>query len=144
MSELHAATALASLGDIDQRLLERNRLAALYRDALDDVEGIAIPTVGEDDRSTYKDFTILIDPELFGRDAEAVGRSLAATGIETRRYYAPPVHRMQAYRHLNGAVPLLPVTTWAASRVLTLPLWVGMSDAQIAEVVTALSESGRA
>jgi dTDP-4-amino-4,6-dideoxygalactose transaminase len=144
MSELHAATALASLRDIDQRLIERNRLATMYRDALTGIEGISLPMVSEEDRSTYKDFTILIHPDVFGRDAGAVGRSLAGKGIETRRYYAPPVHRMHAYRHLNGAVPLLPVTTWAAARVLTLPLWVGMSDPQIVEVVTALRESGPA
>jgi dTDP-4-amino-4,6-dideoxygalactose transaminase len=134
MSELHAATALASLSDLGERLLERNRLAAAYTAELADVPGIGIPEVSRGDRSTYKDYSILVDPEDFGLGAEAVGRALALAGIETRRYYSPPVHAMQAYRSVAGAAGVLPVTEWASQRALTLPLWVGMTDAQVRAV----------
>ena len=43
MSELHAATALASLEDLEERLAERNRLAAAYTAALAGNAGRAIP-----------------------------------------------------------------------------------------------------
>jgi dTDP-4-amino-4,6-dideoxygalactose transaminase len=32
----------------------------------------------------------------------------------------------------------LPVTEWAAERALTLPLWVGMTDAQVAGVTEVI------
>ncbi|MGH2595278.1 MAG: DegT/DnrJ/EryC1/StrS family aminotransferase [Actinomycetota bacterium] len=134
MSELHAATALASLSDLDERLAERNRLAAAYTAELSDVPGIIIPEVSTGDRSTYKDYSILVDPEGFGLDAGAVGRALALAGVETRRYYSPPVHAMQAYRSVSGATGVLPVTEWASQRALTLPLWVGLKDAQVKAV----------
>jgi dTDP-4-amino-4,6-dideoxygalactose transaminase len=137
MSELHAATALASLQDLEERLAERNRLAAAYTAALAGIPGVLIPEVPEGDRSTYKDYTVLVDPEGFGRTAAAVASALGAHGVETRRYYSPPVHRMRAYRGVAGSNGPLPVTEWAAERALTLPLWVGMTEAQILGVAEA-------
>ncbi len=134
MSELHAATALASLRDLDERLLERNHLASAYTAELADVPGIVIPEVSRGDRSTYKDYSLLIDPEGFGLEAPAVATALGLVGVETRRYYSPPVHAMQAYRSVAESAGLLPVTEWAARRVLTLPLWVGMTDGQVSAV----------
>ena len=138
MSELHAATALVSLSDLDQRLEERNRLAAAYTAALADISGITIPEVPVGDRSTYKDYTVLVDPTGFGLDATAVAVGLGADGIETRRYYAPPVHAMRAYRHAGAATLTLPATEWASARALTLPLWVGMTDEHIESVVGSI------
>jgi dTDP-4-amino-4,6-dideoxygalactose transaminase len=139
MSELHAATALASFADLEERIGRRNQLAERYRKVLDELPGITFPAVAEEDRSTYKDFTILIDPEELGMDAAAVAAALAAEGIQTRRYYAPPVHRQRAYRWVGPANGALPHTDWAAARVLTLPLWTGMDDQQVDGVGVAVA-----
>ena len=139
MSELHAATALASFDDLEERIGRRNQLAERYRKVLAGVPGIDFPAVAEGDRSTYKDFTILIDPEEFGMDAAAVAAALAAEGIQTRRYYAPPVHRQRAYRWVGPANGALPETDRAAARVLTLPLWTGMDDEQVERVGAAMA-----
>ena len=139
MSELHAATALASFADLEERIGQRNLLAERYRKVLDELPGITFPAVAEEDRSTYKDFTILIDPEEFGMDAAAVAAALAAEGIQTRRYYAPPVHRQRAYRWVGPANGALPQTDRAAARVLTLPLWTGMEDEQVDGVGVAMA-----
>jgi dTDP-4-amino-4,6-dideoxygalactose transaminase len=136
MSELHAAVALASLDGIDTWVEQRGSLADQYREVLGAIPGLSFPKVRAGDRSTYKDFTVLIDPEIFGLDAASLAQALAAEGLETRRYYAPPVHRTRAYQTVaNGP---LPVTEWAAGRVLTLPLWGGMNDDHIERVAEAI------
>ena len=139
MSELHAATALASFEDLEERIGLRNQLAERYRKVLADAPGIDFPAVAEGDRSTYKDFTILIDPERFGMDAAATAAALAAEGIQTRRYYSPPVHRQRAYRWVGPANGGLPETDRAAARVLTLPLWTPMTDEQVDGVGAAMA-----
>jgi dTDP-4-amino-4,6-dideoxygalactose transaminase len=139
MSELHAATALASFDDLEERIGRRNQLAARYRKALGGLPGIAFPLVADGDRSTYKDFTVLVDADQFGMDADGAAKALAAEGIQTRRYYAPPVHRQRAYRSLAPANGSLPVTDAAAAKVLTLPLWTGMDDEQIDGVGRAMA-----
>jgi dTDP-4-amino-4,6-dideoxygalactose transaminase len=138
MSEIHAAFALASLEDLEARIDRRNQLAAMYKEALADVPGIGFPKVGESDRSTYKDFTILVEPAEFGIEAVELATALEAEGIQTKRYYAPPVHTMQAYRSLGSKNGGLPATEAAARRVLTLPLWSSMEGPELRAVAGAV------
>ena len=141
LSELHAAVALASLEDLDERLTERAALADRYRGALSEVPGIAFPALRPGDRSTYKDMTVLVAPEDYGLDADRLAEELSARGIETRRYYSPPVHRMRAYATTNGHLPELPVTDRAAAQALSLPLWSGMGNREVDAVALAIRES---
>jgi dTDP-4-amino-4,6-dideoxygalactose transaminase len=136
MSEFHAAVALTSLDGLDERIADRNRLAGQYREGLGSMPGISFPEVRSGDLSTYKDFTILVDAQEFGVAASSLAEALTAEGIEVRRYYSPPVHRMRPYRNSGAS---LPVTDHAASRVVTLPLWVGMTDDHVVRVAEVIS-----
>lgn len=142
MSELHAVVALDSLARIEERIEQRNRLASRYRRVFADLPGIAFPSVAAGDRSTFKDLTALVDPEGFGLDADALAVALSAEGVETRRYYAPPVHRMRAYAGSNGTVPLTS-TNDASSRVITLPLWDGMPENHVDRLGDAIDRIRR-
>lgn len=141
MSEFHAAVGLGSFEDLDERLVERATLAGAYRTTLEDLPGITFPVLTEGDRSTFKDMTILIDAETFGLGADDLGRALAAEGIETKRYYSPPVHTMQAYRSLGTRWNPLEVTNDVAARALTLPLWSGMGAKRVERVGLAIRRS---
>jgi len=138
MSELHAVLASASMEELDQRIDRRNELARMYVEGLGAVPGIALPRVGDGNRSTYKDFTILVDMDTFGMDASALAAALDDAGIETRRYYTPPVHRMRAYRAMVGSEIRLPVTAMISERVLTIPMWSEMREQDVERVVTAI------
>ena len=138
MSELHAATALVSFDGLEERLVARRSLADAYHGAFAGITGITTPDVPGVDRSTYKDLTILVDPDLFGLSADDLAGALSAEGIETRRYYQPPVHRMRAYEGRARRTGDLPVTAWAADRALCLPLWDGMDGPQVQRVAEAI------
>lgn len=122
MSELHAATAMATLDGLEDRVLHRNAMASRYTERLGHVPGVGFAVVREGDRSTFKDFTIKVEPGEFGVDARGLAGGLEAVGVQTRRYYDPPVHAMRAYRSL-GVRGRLPVTETIAPKVLTLPMW---------------------
>jgi dTDP-4-amino-4,6-dideoxygalactose transaminase len=62
---------------------------------------------------------------------------LAAEGIDSRRYYYPPIHRQKAYAHLPQTREL-PVTDEMADRVLTPPLYSHMTENQIVQVAAAV------
>ena len=76
-------------------------------------------------------------------DATALAAALAAEGVQTRRYYSPPVHRQRAYRMGRPSNGALPVTDDAAARVLTLPLWTGMDDELVDRVGVAVARRPR-
>lgn len=138
MSEVHAAIGLDSLEDLESRIKARNDVADAYRAALASIPGISFPDVPASDRSTYKDFTALIDASEFGMNAQRLSEALDSEGIETRRYYSPPVHTMRAYRSLSGANGSLAVTQRVSDQALTLPLWGGMTRDHIIGVADTI------
>ena len=143
MSELHAAVGLASLTELPQRVVRRNELVRAFHEHVEGVPGVRFPTVDPADLSTYKDLTLVIDEALFGLDVPTLDAALAAEGVDTRRYFFPPVHRQRAYAHL-GVPPVLPVTDAVAPCVLTLPLWTHMDDDTVrglADLVVRCHES---
>ncbi|HEV2068513.1 MAG TPA: DegT/DnrJ/EryC1/StrS family aminotransferase [Acidimicrobiales bacterium] len=142
MSELHAAVALASFAQLDERVAHRNALVETFKAATARLPGLSFPSVDDADVSTYKDLTLLVDGPAFGLTAEELGQALRAEGIDCRRYYVPPVHRQRAYAGLAAADPL-PVTERVADQVLTPPLWSHMKGEtvrQVAEAVVRLQQ----
>ena len=141
LSELHAALALESLAGFDERLVRRRAIAARYGEALAAVPGVTPQHIDAGDRSTFKDFTVVIAEDDFGLGRDDLRRALTAEGIDTRCYFSPPVHRQQSYASLVERA--LPVTDSVAARVVSLPIYEALSDAdvdQVAEVIRAVHE----
>jgi dTDP-4-amino-4,6-dideoxygalactose transaminase len=140
MSELHAAVALASLDELDGHLATRRDLAARYTAGLAAVPGVSVQAVDAGDTSTFKDFTIAVDPDAYGTTRDVLAGALRAEGVDTRCYFDPPVHRQRAHRTQPEAT--LPVTDRVASQVVSLPIYPALAGAtldRIVELVTAIS-----
>lgn len=138
MSELHAAVALESFAGLDAHLATRRALAARYVEGLTQLPGVLPQVVADGDESTYKDLTVIFDPAAFGLDREQVVAALRAEGIDTRRYFHPPIHQQQAYAD-SPAVDL-PVTDDVADRVLSLPMFGELREDEVDRVVEVLAD----
>lgn len=141
MSELHAAFALESLNELDANLARRREIADRYSASLRDVDGVGFQEIPSDDRPTWKDFTITIDPAGFGIERDLLASALRADGVDTRCYFSPPVHRQRAYADEPTAD--LPVTDAVAASVLSLPIYPALTDEtidRIAGVIRAAHE----
>lgn len=139
MSELHAAVALASLEGLDERVAHRGALAARFVAGVAGVAGLTRAAVEAGDTSTFKDLTVIVDPDSFGLSAVQLARALHAEGIDSRRYYSPPIHLQKAYASRWPERRALPVTEVLSTRVLSVPLWSHMTDEQIDGVSAAVA-----
>jgi dTDP-4-amino-4,6-dideoxygalactose transaminase len=137
MSEFHAAMALESLRKFAGSLERRRYLAGMYRTYLEGIPGVGFQEVPAGDVSTFKDFTITIDPEVFGLTRDALAHALRAEGIDTRKYFDPPVHRQRAYSHLDTEP--LPTTEDVASSVLSLPMFPDLRNEHVERVADRIS-----
>jgi dTDP-4-amino-4,6-dideoxygalactose transaminase len=146
MTELQAAVALAGLPYFEQGMERRRRLAALYRQVLAESAGLGAQRPPAAVRSSWNGFALRIGPQA-GVGREKVEQSLAAAGIETRRYYDPPLHRQKLYRRFyQPAREPLAATNAISSEVVSLPLHAGLEPqavAKIARRIVALSRLGR-
>ena len=90
---------------------------------------------------SYKDFSITIDPGVFGCSRDRVRGALAARGIETRTYYDPPCHRQRAFAEFHDPRRSLPATDLLASRSLSLPIGEHVSEQVVAEVCDVIGHA---
>ena len=145
LTEFNAILAIRNLRDLEENVRKRNRLVDVYRFFLQKLPGISFQKVEPGDRSNYKDFSILIDPDRFGLDRDALAYCLEKENVSTRKYYFPPVHAQNACRLACGDGPQdLPVTEHLSQNILSLPLYSHMSDEEavrIAEVIQRIHEN---
>jgi dTDP-4-amino-4,6-dideoxygalactose transaminase len=127
ISELNAALGALTIETVGAAITRRQEVAARYRRDLDGLPGIGFQQVDERDRCTYKDFAILCSYERDGLE-----RRLAAAGIQTKRYFRP-THTMRAYRRFSDRP--LPRTEDVADRILCLPIFNEITDAEVDEVI---------
>lgn len=139
MSELHAVLALESLAGLDDRLPRRQQAVDIFSAAAAGSPGLRVLRPADGDTSTFKDLTVEVcDTRV---DVEWVQAALKAEGVDSRRYFWPPIHRQDAYAssgHLG-----LPVTESLARRLLTVPLDQTASDVtfhRLGEVMVELVE----
>ncbi len=132
MDEIRAAIGLIQLGRLVEGNGRRAACVARYRECLAGVPGLGIPFAAHPiDGVSHHLFVVLLPSDA---DRVEVMTALRAAGIQSSIHY-PPTHQFSAYR---DAAVSLPVTDAVATRLLTLPLFSSMTDAQVDEVCAAL------
>jgi dTDP-4-amino-4,6-dideoxygalactose transaminase len=129
---------LHSLPQLEAAAARRNAVAAKYTRRLGELPGIGLQRSPGGCRSSYKDFSVTIDPEKFGMDRNQLGDALRAENVDTRKYYDPPVHAHTAYRQYYDGQPL-PNTLALAERSLSLPMWSAMPDEVADDICDAVA-----
>jgi dTDP-4-amino-4,6-dideoxygalactose transaminase len=87
--------------------------------------------------SIYHLYVVQVD------NREAVQADLAKEKIDTGIHYPVPLHLQKAYSGLGYRQGDFPVTEKAAERILSLPMFPGLSEADQARVVNALVRSAQ-
>jgi dTDP-4-amino-4,6-dideoxygalactose transaminase len=139
MNEVQAAFGLVHLRHME-RIIEGRKAATLrYRELLSEVSGLRMIREPAETRYNYPYLPVVIDPGAFGRSRDRLAERLLKENIVTRCYFSPLVTaypEFLAYR--NGA---LPVAEKMAERVLCLPLFHDITDAEVTRVAEAIKEA---
>jgi dTDP-3-amino-3,4,6-trideoxy-alpha-D-glucose transaminase len=72
-------------------------------------------------------------------ERDQLRRALAERGVATGIHYPVPIHRTDAYAELGLGPGSLPVSEGLAGRILSLPIFPGMSEAELDHVVEAVA-----
>ncbi len=137
MSEFHAALALRGLPGLDARIERRNQIRLRYERRLRTIPGLAFQRICSGNRSSCKDFGVLVDEDAFGRPRDWLFEALEKENIQVRRYFWPPVHRQKLYRDIWDRRPL-PVTESISDSILNLPIYSSLTDENVDKVCDAI------
>lgn len=136
-SRLDTIQALAlrhKLPQMPRWTAERRAAAAFYFERLEGVGDLTLPPVAPASEPVWHLFvTRTADPD-------ALAAFLRERGIGTGRHYPQPVHLTDAYRHLGYTEGAFPVSEQIANSCLSLPIFPGMNEEQLASVVSAIED----
>jgi len=137
MSDLNAAIGLVQLEKLEVSNIMRRSIVDHYQDAFADLEWLERPVEKNYCKSSWHLYHIKLEkPEyrdrlnLFLRDRDI------ATGV-----HYMPLHLQPYYR--DQGQPVLPVAEDVWRRILTLPLYPGLTMDEVEQVVEGVREFGR-
>jgi dTDP-4-amino-4,6-dideoxygalactose transaminase len=134
MDGLQAAILRVKLGHLEEWNRRRRQLAARYRFLLEDLP--AVRPVAAAEGAVYHLFVVECDRR------DDVRRRLDAAGISTGVHYPIPLHLQRAFANAGGMRPgSLPVSERSAGRILSLPIFPEMADADVDRVVAELGDA---
>jgi perosamine synthetase len=141
MTDIAAALGLVQLERAEELLAARRELARDYADRLRGsrvAELIELPTDAPDGSHAWHLFVIRLAIDRLRIDRGEVIDGLKELGIGTSVHFIP-LHLHPYYRRQWGYGPEdCPVATAEYQRVMSLPLWPGMSTGDIDRVVRGL------
>ncbi|MBI1200558.1 MAG: UDP-4-amino-4,6-dideoxy-N-acetyl-beta-L-altrosamine transaminase [Phenylobacterium sp.] len=137
LPDILCALGLSQLAKLPRFAARRRALAAAYRVALAPLApGVRIAAQPAWSDPVLHLMTVLIDFPAVGRTRRDVVEALRAKGVGSQVHYIP-VHRQPYYQGLYGATELPGAEAWYG-RCLSLPLYPGMTDDDVARVTEAL------
>jgi perosamine synthetase len=143
LTDIQCALGLSQLKKVDGWLERRRAIAARYGEALRLMPEIELPSVRPDCEPAWHLFVILLNVEKLRVGRAEVFRALRAENIGVNVHYVPvPWHPY--YRDLGYEPGNWPVAEEAYERMLSLPIFPTMSDADVNDVIEALDKVMRA
>jgi dTDP-4-amino-4,6-dideoxygalactose transaminase len=135
-NEIQAAVGREQLKVLDELNAGRRRAAQWYRRELGDVKGLELPPVDTaETESVYHMFVLRLENHDI---REGLARRLKENGIETGVHYPVPNHLQPAITDLYGKQPPLPRTEDYVKRILSIPMFPSISEAQVGVVAGAI------
>jgi perosamine synthetase len=138
LSDVAAAIGVAQLERVDALLADRRRVATLYAERLDEIEGLELPCPdhGQVRRSWFV-YVVQLPADV---DRDGVIKAMGERGIASKAYL-PCIHLQPFYRERFGyRGGEFPVAEQVAARSLALPFFTAMTEAQVDRVCEALRE----
>lgn len=133
LDEMQAAFLAAKLPHLNKINVERRRIAQLYLEGINNPE-VILPFVPEDMVPVWHIFGIRC------KRREELEKFLNDRGIGTNKHYPIPMHLQECYKNLGFKEGDFPIAEEISATELSIPMYYGMTDEQIAYVIDAINE----
>ncbi len=137
MDDIRSALLRIQLRSLDVFNDLRRERVAWYRSLLGADSRWIIPFEVFEGKSACHLFAIVLEKDI---SRDAVMSFLKSKRIQTSIHY-PPTHQMSHYRGMNMSRNPLPITEDIGRRILTLPLFPGMTHEQVELVCSSFHEA---
>jgi dTDP-4-amino-4,6-dideoxygalactose transaminase len=138
LSDIQSAVGLAQMAKLDDLLAHRRRCAQGYTERLRAIPWLRVPHEPAGSTHSYQSYVVWVQPEAPAQ-RNAIMELLAEEGIQTRPG-TMAVHLTPYYREKYRLHPeAYPWSKAAEESTITLPIFPGMTDADLDRVAGALA-----
>lgn len=140
LPDFACALGIQQLTRLDQNLARRRWIAAKYSSAFGGLLGVTVPAVRGDVNPAWHLYPIRLDLARLTAGRAEIFRALRAENIGVNVHYIP-VHYHPYYRERFGPRDgEFPVAEDAYARLISLPMFHGMSDHDVEDVIAAVQK----
>ncbi len=140
LTDMQSALGLSQLRRLDDRLKRREEIAGRYHQAFAAMPEVTVAPTRPGTRHAWHIYPLLLNRERLRQDRETIFQALRAENIGVSVHYRP-VHLHPYYReHLGTRPGQCPAAEAAFERLMTLPLFPGMTDADVSDVMAAVEK----
>ncbi len=140
MTDLQASLGLSQLRKLDKMWEMRKHIAQKYTEAFSDVKQLMTPYMDSERVSSYHLYALKIDPGELNIDRAEFIELLKENGIGTSVHFIP-LHRHPFYQNaFSYGVENFPEAEWFYERIISLPIYPGMSEAEIEYVIQTVKD----
>jgi len=140
LTDMACALGLSQLKKLKANLMRRREIAERYSTVFAGLAGVTLPAVRADVNPAWHLYPIRLNLEKLTADRAQVFRALRAENIGVNVHYIP-VHCHPYYRDRFGyRGGEYPVAEDAYERLISLPMFHGMSDQDVEDVITAVKK----
>ena len=141
MMDIQAAIGLHQLPRLDGFIDRRKEIAEQYNAAFADLAELALPAYAPyQQRHAWHLYTPLVRTELLTIDRDRFMAELKELNIGSGLHYKAIHHHSWYRENLSVTDTELPNASYASDRILSLPLFPGMSDNDANDVITAVTD----
>ena len=133
LDEIQAALLRVKLKYLDELTMEREVIANKYLNGINN-PAINLPRIISGARHVWHLFVIQT------KYRDKLAEYLKNSGISTQIHYPVPPHLAEAYAGLGFQKGSFPITEKEAETILSLPLFNGMIEEEIGDVINAVNE----
>jgi len=140
LPDIGCALGISQLRKLDANLAKRRTIAARYTEAFRPMRGLIVPAVRDGVNPAWHLYPLRIDPGKLSADRGRVFKALRAENIGVNVHYIP-VHLHPYYRdQLGFKAGDYPVAEAAYERLISLPMFHGMSGRDVDDVIAAVGK----
>ena len=138
MTDMQCALGISQLRKQNCRVERRRAIAGSYREAFAQIPEVLPLSVMPESSHAYHLFVVQLELDRLKAGRDRIFAALRAEGVGANVHYVP-VHLHPFYRQRFGTEPgLCPVAEAAYERILSLPMFPGMADDDVQDVIEAL------
>jgi perosamine synthetase len=140
LTDIGCVLGLSQLRRLDANLARRREIARFYSEALRDMPGVIPPVVQPRVNPAWHLYPVRLDLTRLSADRAEIFQALWAEGLGVNVHYIP-VHLHPFYQKQFGCRGgEYPVSEEAYKRLITLPIFHGMTDQDVTDVIEAVEK----